>query len=125
MPSVPEKEMKRVVAIIDSMTPKERRDHTVLNGNRKKRIAKGSGTSVPEINRLIKQFLDARRMMKSLVGGGQGGKGIRKEEKTRKADPGDSCSVTLNKAPRFLWVHLLLEESTSGSSFTVNTNGSA
>ncbi len=66
---VPEKEMKRVVAIIDSMTPKERRDHTILNGNRKKRIAKGSGTSVPEINRLIKQFLDARRMMKSLVGG--------------------------------------------------------
>ena len=66
---VPEKEMKRVVAIIDSMTPKERRDHTILNGNRKKRIAKGSGTSVPEINRLIKQFLEARRMMKSLVGG--------------------------------------------------------
>ncbi len=66
---VPEKEMKRVVAIIDSMTPRERRDHTILNGNRKKRIAKGSGTSVPEINRLIKQFLDARRMMKSLVGG--------------------------------------------------------
>lgn len=67
--AVPEKEMKRVVAIIDSMTPRERRDHTILNGNRKKRIAKGSGTSVPEINRLIKQFLDARRMMKSLVGG--------------------------------------------------------
>jgi signal recognition particle subunit SRP54 len=67
--AVPEKEMKRVVAMIDSMTPKERRDHTILNGNRKKRIAKGSGTSVPEINRLIKQFLDARRMMKSLVGG--------------------------------------------------------
>jgi signal recognition particle subunit SRP54 len=76
--TVPEKEMKRVVAIIDSMTPKERRDHTILNGNRKKRIAKGSGTSVPEINRLIKQFLDARRMMKSLVGG-QGGIGKRKK----------------------------------------------
>ena len=75
---VPEKEMKRVVAIIDSMTPKERRDHTILNGNRKKRIAKGSGTSVPEINRLIKQFLDARRMMKSLVGG-PGGMGKRKK----------------------------------------------
>ena len=69
---VPEKEMKRVVAMIDSMTPKERRDHTILNGNRKKRIAKGSGTSVQEINRLIKQFLDARRMMKSLVGGQMG-----------------------------------------------------
>jgi len=58
-----------VVAIIDSMTTKERRDHTIINGNRKKRIAKGSGTSVQEINRLIKQFLGARTMMKSLVGG--------------------------------------------------------
>ncbi len=78
--AVPEKEMKRVVAMIDSMTPKERRDHTLLNGNRKKRIAKGSGTSVPEINRLIKQFLDARRMMKSLVGGQLG---IGKKKKKR------------------------------------------
>jgi len=66
---LPEKEMSRVVAIIDSMTIKERRDHTIINGNRKKRIAKGSGTSVQEINRLIKQFLGARTMMKSLVGG--------------------------------------------------------
>ena len=66
---LPEKEMGRVVAIIDSMTIKERRDHTIINGNRKKRIAKGSGTSVQEINRLIKQFLSARTMMKSLVGG--------------------------------------------------------
>jgi len=66
---LPEKEMSRVVAIINSMTTKERRDHTIINGNRKKRIAKGSGTSVQEINRLIKQFLGARTMMKSLVGG--------------------------------------------------------
>jgi len=66
---LPEKEMKRVGAIIDSMTPRERRDHTVINGSRKKRIARGSGTSVQEVNRLIKQFLEARRMMKSLVGG--------------------------------------------------------
>lgn len=72
--ALPEKEMNRVVAIIDSMTLKERRDHTLLNGSRKKRIAKGSGTSVQEINRLIKQFLGARTMMKSLVGGGKPGK---------------------------------------------------
>lgn len=65
---LPEKEMKRVIAIIDSMTLKERRDHTIINGSRKKRIAKGSGTSAQEINRLIKQFLSARNMMKSLVG---------------------------------------------------------
>ncbi len=83
---VPEKEMKRVVAIIDSMTPRERRDHTILNGNRKKRVAKGSGTSVPEVNRLIKQFLDARRMMKSLVGGQMGlGKGKKRGKLIRRA----------------------------------------
>lgn len=82
--TVPEKEMKRVVAIIDSMTPRERRDHTILNGNRKKRVAKGSGTSVPEVNRLIKQFLDARRMMKSLVGGQMGmGKGKKRRKLIR------------------------------------------
>ncbi|MFM8551222.1 MAG: signal recognition particle protein [Nitrospiraceae bacterium] len=67
---VPEKEIKRVVAMIDSMTPRERRDHTVINGNRKKRIARGSGTSVQDVNRLIKQYLAARKMMKALTAGG-------------------------------------------------------
>ena len=65
----PERDMKRVVAIIDSMTRRERRDHTIINGSRKKRIAKGSGTSVPEVNRLIKQFLSAKKMMKTLASG--------------------------------------------------------
>jgi signal recognition particle subunit SRP54 len=67
---VPEKDIKRVVAMIDSMTPRERRDHTVINGSRKKRIARGSGTSVQDVNRLIKQFLTARKMMKALTAGG-------------------------------------------------------
>lgn len=67
---LPEKEMKRVAAMIDSMTPKERRDHTVINGSRKKRIARGSGTSVQEVNRLLKQFLSARKMAKALTGAG-------------------------------------------------------
>ncbi|MDE3243929.1 MAG: signal recognition particle protein [Nitrospirota bacterium] len=67
---VPEKEIKRVVAMIDSMTPRERRDHTVINGNRKKRIARGSGTTVQDVNRLIKQYLAARKMMKALTAGG-------------------------------------------------------
>ncbi len=67
---VPERDMKRVVAIVDSMTARERRDHTVINGSRKKRIAKGSGTTVPEVNRLIKQYLTARKMMKAFSGGG-------------------------------------------------------
>jgi len=60
----------RMVAIIDSMTPRERRDHTLLTGSRKQRIAKGSGTSVQDVNRLIKQYLEARKMMKMLSGRG-------------------------------------------------------
>src|SRR2546428_13482426 len=59
-----------MVAIIDSMTPRERRDHTLLTGSRKQRIAKGSGTSVQDVNRLIKQYLEARKMMKMLSGRG-------------------------------------------------------
>jgi len=67
---MPEREMKRVVAIIDSMTAKERRDHTIINGSRKKRIARGSGTDVMEVNRLIKQFLSARKIAKVMAGAG-------------------------------------------------------
>ena len=65
---VPERELKRVVAMIDSMTMRERRDHTVINGSRKKRIARGSGTSVVEVHRLIKQFLSARKIAKVMTG---------------------------------------------------------
>jgi len=68
--ALPEKEIARTVAIISSMTPRERRDHTVLSGSRKKRIARGSGASVQDVNRLIKQFLGARTMMKAVSGGG-------------------------------------------------------
>ena len=67
---LPEREIGRVVAIINSMTSKERRDHTLINGSRKKRIARGSGTSVQDVNRLIKQYLSARKMMKALTGAG-------------------------------------------------------
>ncbi len=67
---VPEKEIARTVAIINSMTPRERRDHTIISGSRKKRIARGSGASVQDVNRLIKQFLSARTMMKAVSGGG-------------------------------------------------------
>jgi len=65
-----EREMGRVVAIIDSMTPAERRDPSLLNGSRRKRIAKGSGTGVDDVNRLLKQFVQARKLMKQLGGGG-------------------------------------------------------
>jgi signal recognition particle subunit SRP54 len=66
-----EREMRRAAAIIDSMTPLERREHSVINGSRRKRIAKGSGASVEDVNRLLKQFVQARKMMKNLGGGGK------------------------------------------------------
>jgi len=62
--SVDEKKLKQVEAIINSMTNEERRDHNVLDGKRRKRIAKGSGTSVQEVNQVIKQYMQMRQMMK-------------------------------------------------------------
>lgn len=59
-----EKELKRVEAVIQSMTKKERRDPSLINGSRRKRIASGSGTKVQDVNRLLKQFAEARKMMK-------------------------------------------------------------
>src|SRR5271170_1587636 len=66
---VDEKEITHVVAIIDSMTPKERANHMIVNGSRRRRIAKGSGTTVQEVNQLLKQYSQARKMMKSFSGG--------------------------------------------------------
>ena len=71
---VDEKEITRVVAIIDSMTPRERANHMVINGSRRRRIARGSGTSVQEVNQLLKQYAQARKMMKSFSGGFMGRK---------------------------------------------------
>jgi signal recognition particle subunit SRP54 len=71
---VDENEINRVVAIIDSMTMKERDNHMIINGSRRRRIAKGSGTSVQEVNQLLKQYAQARKMMKSLSGGFMGRK---------------------------------------------------
>ena len=67
---VDEKEITRLVAIIDSMTHRERANHMIINGARRRRIAKGSGTSVQEVNTLLKQYAQARKMMKSFTGGG-------------------------------------------------------
>src|SRR5579862_7771330 len=66
---VDEKEITHVVAIIDSMTPHERANHMIVNGSRRRRIAKGSGTSVQEVNQLLKQYSQARKMMKTFSGG--------------------------------------------------------
>lgn len=65
---IDENEVGRVVAIIDSMTPKERQNHMLINGSRRRRIAKGSGTSVQDVNNLLKQYAQARKMMKSFTG---------------------------------------------------------
>ncbi|MCM0084059.1 signal recognition particle protein [Geomonas sp. Red32] len=61
-----EKELKRIEAIIDSMTPKERANPGVINGSRRLRIAKGSGTQVQEVNQLLKRFAEAQRVVKQL-----------------------------------------------------------
>ncbi len=74
---VDEKEFVRIEAIISSMTAAERRDYNLLNGSRRKRIALGSGTTVADVNRLVKQFLEMRKMMKMMKGGAGGKKGFR------------------------------------------------
>jgi len=66
--NVDEKDFIKVEAIINSMTKKERRDHTVLNGSRRRRIAMGSGTTVADVNRVIKQYIELRKMLKMFKG---------------------------------------------------------
>jgi signal recognition particle subunit SRP54 len=74
-----EKELKRTEAIIDSMTRAERINHMILNANRRRRIARGSGTTVQQVNSLIKQYTEMRRMMQGMFsGGGLRGKMMRR-----------------------------------------------
>src|SRR5918997_1880099 len=78
-----EHELKRTEAIIDSMTADERADHKLLNASRRRRIALGSGTSVAEVNQLVKQYTEMRQMMRQMSGmglfggGGGGGGGVK------------------------------------------------
>jgi signal recognition particle subunit SRP54 len=65
-----EKQMGRVEAIICSMTPDERRNDKIINGSRRKRIARGSGTTVEEVNRLLKQFTEMKKVLQMIGGGG-------------------------------------------------------
>lgn len=66
---VDDRDLKRVEAIIQSMTPEERQNPKIIGGSRKRRIASGSGTKPQDVNRLLKQFADAQKMMKTLAGG--------------------------------------------------------
>lgn len=72
---IDEKQLVYVEAIIQSMTKDERQDPSIMNASRKKRIAKGSGTSVAQVNRLLKQFSEMKKMMKQMTGGQKGKKG--------------------------------------------------
>ncbi len=74
-PEVTDQQMKVIEAIINSMTPEERRNPRVINASRKRRIARGSGTTVMEVNDLLAQFRQMQRMMKQLTGGGKHGRG--------------------------------------------------
>lgn len=69
----PDEEIKKIEAIICSMTPNERQDCRIINGSRKVRIAKGSGTRVQDVNKFVKQFEDAKKMMTGLMKMGMGG----------------------------------------------------
>ena len=65
-----DRQLRRQIAIINSMTPAERRNPAIIDGSRRRRIAGGSGVQVQDVNRLLKQFLEMQRVMKSLKGGG-------------------------------------------------------
>ena len=72
---VDENEFTRIEAIINSMTPRERRQHTLIKGSRRKRIAKGSGTRVQDVNKLVKNYTQILNMIKKINKGGMRGIG--------------------------------------------------
>ncbi len=75
--AMPEKELARTEAIINSMTMQERRNPDILNGSRRARIARGAGVSVAQVNQTVRQFEQMRQMMKGMMGGGKGARGSR------------------------------------------------
>jgi signal recognition particle subunit SRP54 len=75
--NIDDKKLIHIDAIISSMTIKERNNHKLMNGSRRIRIAKGSGTTVSEINRLLKQFIQMRKMMQKLTKVSNPGKAMR------------------------------------------------
>ncbi len=89
-----ETEMKRTESIIDSMTLEERTDHKILNANRRRRIARGSGTNVAEVNKLIKQYTEMRQMMRQLTSSGLfGGSGLKGKMMRRMAGMPDMAEL--------------------------------
>jgi signal recognition particle subunit SRP54 len=83
---VDEKELDRIEAIVNSMTPQERRKPNIINGERRQRIAKGAGVEVFQVNQLLKKFNDTRKMMKKVTTQMQGKKGKRFRRKMGMGD---------------------------------------
>jgi len=95
---VDDRDLDRVTAVIRSMTPAERADAKILNGSRRLRIARGSGTSVQEVNALVERFFEARKMIKQMAGaGGLPGLGARRAVK---AKPGKKGKGKKGPTPR-------------------------
>jgi signal recognition particle subunit SRP54 len=74
---VDQKQFVRLEAIINSMTPRERRNHEIISGTRRKRIAKGSGTDVQDVNNLLRQYAQMAKMFKQMGKGGMAAKMMR------------------------------------------------
>jgi signal recognition particle subunit SRP54 len=92
-----EQELKRTEAMIDSMTMEERNDHRLLNANRRRRIARGSGTTVASVNQLIKQYVEMRQMMRQLSSSGLfGGGGLKSKMMRKMAGIPDMAGFTGN-----------------------------
>ncbi|HEX3897689.1 MAG TPA: signal recognition particle protein [Mycobacteriales bacterium] len=92
---IDDKDLDRITAIIRSMTPAERQDPKILNGSRRLRIARGSGTTVTEVNRLVERFYEARKMMKQMVGGMPG----MRRPSNRKSAKGKKGNSKRGRAP--------------------------
>ncbi len=87
MPTPDEREFVRIEAIINSMTPEERRKHQILNASRRRRIARGSGTSVEQVNKVIKSYTEMLKMMRRLQGRGKLGRGLGRPAGRRRKRP--------------------------------------
>ena len=83
--NIDEKMFVKMEAIINSMTPKERRFPAIIKGSHKRRISKGSGNDIQDINRLLKQFLQMQKMLKKLKGGGM----MKMMQRLKNMMPGD------------------------------------
>ena len=105
--SLDDREIDRVAAIISSMTPGERADHSILNGSRRSRIARGAGVEVSAVNQLVDRFTEAQKMMRGMRNGGgvpglpgMPGAGVKRTKARAKVKPGKGARRSGNPAKR-------------------------